>query len=530
MHIVRDLLALAAATCLIAPANAQQSQRLGVGVDPRFELISVVETLTGRGFRNLLATDDTPYRRDVLAWFSPYKSHAAIARFTELSAQDFNFDAPMLAMACLSAPPNLEFAGKPEDCGAARAGGAESLLAWISQLRDFVRQADFMTFFRAHAGLYALIDESTRAKIGHDYAVDLETYFGTRQASYRIVLAPLLAGGNYGPSLLHDNGVRDLYGVIASTGQTRGVPQFGTVEDFRKLVWHEFGHSFVNPEIDRLSAQVARSEKLMAPIEKTMQSHAYSQWKTVVYEHVVRAVTIRLAFRELGDEEGQAALLREKAAGFAYVELLTHSLTEYEQHRDRYPAFRDFAPRLLTVLEDLSQRSLPPEFFDVPFTGTLSSADSGGGPEVLIVPTGETDAAAQQKIVDYVKKVRAQFFEGAEILTDEQALARDLSSSRVCVFGTSQGNKWLARYAKSLPALPLLVQRTEPGPLRLIATMPNPQNPKRGVTVYSATAPEAVDGIFGLFHSDDSSYTIGSAQTVLATGVYHFRDGVWTVK
>lgn len=129
-----------------------------------------------------------------------------------------------------------------------------------------------------------------------------------------------------------------------------------------------------------------------------------------------------------------------------------------------------------------------------------------------------------------MKKQQAQFFQGAEILTDEQALARDLSSARVSVFGTPQGNRWLGRYAKALPALPLLEERTEPGPLRLIAAMPNPQNPKHGVTVYTATTAEAVDGILSLFHSDDSSYTIGSAETVLSTGIYQFRHGLRTVK
>jgi hypothetical protein len=113
---------------------------------------------------------------------------------------------------------------------------------------------------------------------------------------------------------------------------------------------------------------------------------------------------------------------------------------------------------------------------------------------------------------------------------DEQALGRDLSRCRVVVYGSLAGNKWLARYAKSIPALPALERRTELGPLRLIATMPNPQDPKRGVTVYAATTAAGVVGIHNLFASDNWAYVVGKDQTVLASGVYVQQDGQWILK
>jgi hypothetical protein len=231
--------------------------------------------------------------------------------------------------------------------------------------------------------LYSMMEQLARSRIPRDYAADLESYFGTKQGSFHIVLAPLLASGNYGPSRLREDGTLDLYGIVSSSGQSRGIAQFGSVEDLRYQVWHEFAHSFVNPEIIRLSAEVERSRKLMAPIADVMRSQAYDQWVIIVYEHVVRAVTLRLAFRELGEEDGKAELLYEKSRGFAYVEALADALKQYEQERDKYPTFRDFAPRLLGVLEDLSKRDLPKEFFAVPYTGTLASAGQAAGPTVL---------------------------------------------------------------------------------------------------------------------------------------------------
>jgi hypothetical protein len=55
---------------------------------------------------------------------------------------------------CLSAPPELNLEAKLQDCSANRAGGAESLNAWLDQVRDFAKQSGFMAFYRAHAGLY----------------------------------------------------------------------------------------------------------------------------------------------------------------------------------------------------------------------------------------------------------------------------------------------------------------------------------------------------------------------------------------
>jgi len=64
----------------------------------------------------------------------------------------------------------------------------------------------------------------------------------------------------------------------------------------------------------------------------------------------------------------------------------------------------------------------------------------------------------------------------------------------------------------------------------MIATMPNPQAPERGVSVYAATTAGAVVGIHNLFHNDNWSCVIGKDQTVLASGVYAQQDGHWVVK
>jgi hypothetical protein len=344
-----------------------------------------------------------------------------------------------------------------------------------------------------------------------------------------MIIAPLLASGNYGPSMRRADGLLDIYGIISGTGQQNGITQFGGEENLRYMAWHEFSHSFVNPEFALLSNDVDRSKKLMSPIEARMGSQSYNRWLTVVDEHVVRAVTVRLSARILGEDAGKAALERERGRGFAYIEAILGKLKEYEQQGDRYPTFHAFAPQIVALLNDLAGRDLPTDYYEAPFTGTLESASNATGPTVLIVPTGESDVAAQQRIVDYVKQMQARFFAGSEMITDQQALERDLSKTVVYAYGTLTGNRWLAKYKDLIPAVAALDQVKDTGPLRLIATLPNPQNPKRGVTAYTATDAAAVYGIQSLFHGP-TAWVIGRGNTVLKSGDYRLSDGHWVLK
>ena len=517
---------------LVCWCACAQESRLQVQVDPRIELMAVVEILAGYGWTGLLSKEDTAYRRDVDAWFLAHKDHPAVKRFAELSKAGYTFDGPAQTMVCLSTLPDLKLQAAPSDCSAGRAGGERSLAAWLDQLRDFAAKSEFPAFFRAHRGLYSMMEETTRKKIEKDYAANLEDYFGTKQTSYHIALAPLLVG-NFGPRVPRGAGTFDIYGILGAAGQSNGVPQFGSLESLRSLVWHEFGHSFVNPEVDLLRDSVDKSKKLLGPIEQKMRPQAYQDWLTVVREHVVRAMTTRLAFRELGDDAGRAALWREKSRGFAYVEMLAERLKEYEANRDRYPTFRTFAPRLLAVFDELAARDLPPDFYAIPYTGAIDSVYAGGRP-VLVVPTGESDAAAQTRIRDYVQTIRDRLLKDSEILTDVEALSRDLSRSPVIAYGTLAGNKWLERYREGIPALaefqtPEIQAMSGGDPLRLIASFPHPQNPKLGALVYTATDAASVAGINSLMHGS-TAYVIGRGTMVLKTGDYAERAGRWVLR
>jgi hypothetical protein len=375
-------------------------------------------------------------------------------------------------------------------------------------------------------GLYSMMEQATRKSLVKDYAADLESYYGVRQASYTIVPAPLLVG-NFGLRVPHAGGTFDIYGILGANRPADGIPTFGTVESIRSLVWHEFGHSFSNPQVERFSDALVKSEKLFPPIEAKMRPQAYPNWQTSVIEHVDRAVTTRLAYRELGVDSGDKALAYERKKGFAYLPALVERLKEYEEHRDRYPDFAAFAPRLMAVFDELGNTRLPPEFYETALS--INEALTSARRHVLIVPTAESDPAVQAKIHQYASDLQRKFIQDGEILTDEEALARNLSEFSIMAYGTLAGNKWLARYKDQIPALALLENSKEEQPLRLIAAFPNPQNPKLGAVAYTATSAAAVTDINGV-NASTTTWVLAHGTTVLSSGDYVQRDGHWVLQ
>jgi hypothetical protein len=337
---------------IVATAIPDPQARLQIGVDPRIELLSTVMLLTGQPLCGRELNADTPYGRRVAQQFGPYVDHPAVQLLREMRSRDFNCDAPVTAMLFLSDPPDLAVVTPFSDYVVQRAGGMERLDALLAALRAFARETRFSEFFAAESGAYARITADVAQLSDGERNVRLiEEYYGMQAGGYRIVLAPLLSREGFGPSIPRGDGTSDVYGIVGAIGDTAGVPTFGSAEDFRYLIWHEFSHSFVNPLAEQHRADVERLASLFPPIAEQMERQAYRTWETALNEHVIRAVTVRLTYRELGAAAGEAAAQNERERGFAYLDRLTAQLAQYEQQRDQYPRFADFYPQLLAALQ-----------------------------------------------------------------------------------------------------------------------------------------------------------------------------------
>jgi hypothetical protein len=121
-----------------------------------------------------------------------------------------------------------------------------------------------------------------------------------------------------------------------------------------------------------------------------------------------------------------------------------------------------------------------------------------------------------------------------EIITDSEALERDLGSSSVLVYGTVRGNLWLAQHIDEVPVAiepnRIVSDREYEGAnLRFITAWPNPDNPNRGVLIYTAQRAQDVVGINVVTHGM-TDYVIAQGKTILGTGSYIKSNGQWAIR
>jgi membrane protease YdiL (CAAX protease family) len=151
---------------------------------------------------------------------------------------------------------------------------------------------------------------------------------------------------------------------------------------------------------------------------------------------------------------------------------------------------------------------------------------------VIIAPTQETDKAVEAKIRVDLEAWRDAHFKDRPIITDIDALQRDLSSNTLIVFGTPSGNAWLARQLDQLPVRieknRLIVDKEYAGSnLRLITAWRNPQNPQEWVVIYTAQRAEDVIGICNVFHGP-TAYVVAKGGVVLSAGNYYWQGKSWS--
>jgi hypothetical protein len=334
-------------------AHAQSSRN--ISIDPRIELLAVVQFLS---LYQLITSLDFPYKRSVSEYFSPFRNHPAVSIFKQMSALSFNFDAPPAAMLFLSNPPDLDIQIPFSDYIKQRAGGEERLNQFVEALRDFAVESQFMVFFSAHEVTYLQIVDNTNYELEwFDYLTPLETYCGWKLHSYNLILAPLFSGG-FGPRIERPDGTYDAYVIIGPSRIKNDLPDFGDKQDLVNLLWHEFGHSYVNPLCDKFIEQINKYSRLYQPISNWMKMQAYDTWRVCVIEHINRAITIRLNDLEFGSEAATKRMNYDKSCCFLYIGFLCERLELYEIQRGKYPTLQEFFPELLKVFQEISENSV----------------------------------------------------------------------------------------------------------------------------------------------------------------------------
>lgn len=354
-----DTIAGAADTPAPAAAQTVEKPAVRVVVDPRVELICIVFRLAGHPEYNRGRI--TSYVDEVEKQFGSFRDHAVVRLARKLRAtRGVSFDA------CMSLAVHLSDAQKsdervpfgPRPAGLDGRWVLPEAREFLAELRKFAADSRFAEFFAHHRPLYETAEKRMQELL--DTQAHLEwfpAYFGPRSgATFTVAIALLNGPSNYGARCLLPRGTEELYCILGAwEADADGQPVFrtGVIE----TVVHEFCHSYTNAVIDRHETELKPAgEKLFALVSAAMARQAYGQWKTMLYESLVRACTIRYLRRHQGLVTAWFKTLDDQGRQFRWIGDLASLLGEYEEHRDRYPTFESFAPRIVTFFNNQAER------------------------------------------------------------------------------------------------------------------------------------------------------------------------------
>lgn len=525
---------------LVHAANIQPVERtigkLKISVDPRTELLTAIQLASN--YPGVLR--NAPYSKDILSYFEPFSSHEAVSMTNELMDKyGFGADAPVTFMLYLSGVPELKQQITLNDYLKGRSGGGDDLEQYRKAIKEFAETSDFEAFWNSKIPLYNQILDLTVAEIGEmDLIEALESYYNEENESYNIVIMPAASFGGFASTITDDDGKERFYSSISTSNVKDGIPYLD--EDYLFfLVWHEFGHSFVNPVTD-IYADKLTTTGLYEPIKSYMIRQGYTNWEICVNEHIVRSIHIRLYERYFDSQRAKDLLDSELRQRFIYVEPLVEKLKDFENQRDKDNiTFSEFYPQLLPLFNSLQKAEYWKQCdlnFNGPIYGPLLDVEVA-----IIYPTNDPDTEGLEIAQGEAKQLYdfiTQFKEGIILIADTEALNMDLSKYGILAYGTIESNLFLKRHAAALPfkienqTIYADKEYTDKN-LKFLTCVPSPLNPLKGMSIHTGLSNRAIKGINEPFLESDFTFMevdyilFQNRENVLSRESYK-KNGKWT--
>lgn len=356
---VRNRTAAVVLIGLLWPSAGLMAQAHRIGVDPRVELMSILFRLAGN---HEYTQGRVPgYLQAINRHFEAHRDHEAVQLARELSKADgVSFDAVMSMAVHIKDVETLaeRIAFDGAELRLDKRWHGVKARRFLATARRFVADTRFAEFLKSQQSLYDITNSRLRAFV--ETSTDLpwfDRFFGARPRARFIIVPGLVNGGpSYGASLIAEDGVEEIYAIpgvweVDSEGQ----PRFSG--DWTETMVHEFVHSYANPLVERFAAQLEKAgRQLNQPVQEAMRAQAYGPWKTLLYESLVRATTIRYIIEHTGPEAARGAIQREHARSFLWTGELVALLGQYEKDRKAYPTIESFMPKVVDFFNDVGRR------------------------------------------------------------------------------------------------------------------------------------------------------------------------------
>ena len=505
-------------------------------IDPRIELYNIIAMQAGHPG---MTASNIKYKQDCLEYFSKYKNLEAPNLLYETVQKGWSLDDPMSFLLYLDNNFNLKKGLNSETIK--RGGGIEQITKLAKSFKEFAEKSEFTTFFNeiqkdSYSQILNNVKYNFKDFLGLEY---LENYYGEKINSYNLILNINGGYGNFGINVSTKEGA-DLYAIVETNTHSGNLPTYYPTISVIDLLLHEFSHGFVNPKIDKYEKELSKSENLLAPIAESMQQQAYWHWQVTVKEHIVRAIVTRISEQIYGKHLMENTYYKLMIAQrFIYADAIIERLKFYENNRDIYENFNEFVPELIKVFNNISEEYILEKQNKVEQTRNANIENvpkpyefAKDSTTYFIISTHEKDKEQEEQMQDFVSKYRDMFSKEIKIITDNEALKKDLSNSDIVIFGTINGNLFLKKHINIIPIKItdsyIISNKTVNGTdLQLVTSWVNPYNNKKAMVIYTAQKIENIKNFYFSSNKDQYHYWIAENLIPIDTGNYEKYSKVW---
>ena len=218
-------------------------------------------------------------------------------------------------------------------------------------LNDFYQKANYNEWYQSLEPLRQQAIDSFKSKFDIDYNWFNLLFGPIDNLSTQIILSFLNGPSNYGLSTELSYGGSLHSPVIGCINQDNN----GNIyySDVLSVIIHEFSHPYCNPLVDKYwESMKDKANALFPKVESLLKPLAYSNSKSMMYETLVRACTIRYLIAHGYSRNKERMIQNEESIGFLLVRCIVDALEIREQNWSKYPTLDDFMPEIVKAIND----------------------------------------------------------------------------------------------------------------------------------------------------------------------------------
>ncbi len=236
----------------------------------------------------------------------------------------------------------------------------ENVTIFLGGLNAFCKEIDFNQYLIDSKQYYDKAIEEVRNGLPEtDFISTMEGFYKSSFDSYTLVPSLTIPKGMGFGVKYSSGGKTHIFNVFGALdfqqflNTTELQMGFADKQRLRELSVHEFGHSFVNPSVDKLPEKmITDTEPLFEPMRLVMSNQGYNAWRACLYEHFVRAGEIIIS-EKLGDAAGAKNLLNTylEERQFNYIPTILVELRKYDSGQ-----YKTYDETVLAAMKEIAKK------------------------------------------------------------------------------------------------------------------------------------------------------------------------------